>query len=314
MRQVQVDQLLGGQQLADRVEDGGQVIAAGIGQLLREHGQRGSAPASVPYRPPCTTKLKLAISACVVQTWATSMASAVQCLGDLGTARRERLDVDRADVDAVDVQQSGAADRILRAAGREAPHEVARHLGEVAHRGPGRARRPSPGGRRTRRHRCRASSRRTVCPSSSSAGSRSAWTASASDVELQLEEGGKAAKVVGREVDLACVERGAHRRALAELEMAIDGDSRWPPGPGHRFRRRARPPGSRPTRSRSRVFRSAVPPGPRMTAALSRRAGADHERQHRRPESKRAGDPHWVLLLNMCKGRPRATSDGKGAV
>ena len=183
-RQVQVGELLGRQQLADGVQDGGQVVTAGIGQLLRQDRERCSAPASSPPSSSSRTKLKLAISACVVQTCATSMASAVQRLGDLGAARRQRLDVERADVDAVDLEQSRAADRILRAARWRGPRRGRRPPRRGRSSSPGRARRPSPGGRRSRRHRCRASSRGPSGPAPRARAACSAWTASASDVDL----------------------------------------------------------------------------------------------------------------------------------
>ena len=49
--------------------------------------------------------------------------------------------------------------------------------------------------------------------------------ASGSAVGLQLQERGQAAEVVRRQVDLAGVERGAHGRTLAKLEMPIDGEA-----------------------------------------------------------------------------------------
>ena len=42
---------------------------------------------------------------------------------------------------------------------------------------------------------------------------------------LCLEEAGKPAEIVGSQVDLLAIERGANSRALTELEVTFDGES-----------------------------------------------------------------------------------------
>ena len=153
--------------------------------------------------------MKLAISAWVVQTWATSMAallraSAISALhGASDSVSSVLMSIPYTSL------QAGSAERVVRAARCQAPDEVPATLGQIAHRrevelvGRLLANRESVGigprreveDRLAERLECRG------------------------DVGLgrirvggghELEEPGKAAKVVGIQVDVAAVDGGSH--------------------------------------------------------------------------------------------------------